>query len=111
MALQAITTIIIVITPMRTATTIDIDQVKVRPPASSSLLVARRMSMAIEDHPKFSDWSKALDRLAIAREEYAVARAFAPLQSLAEFGDLQALEAEVWTAMRNLHTISGEIDG
>jgi hypothetical protein len=66
--------------------------------------------MAIEDHPKFPEWSKALDRLTKTRDEYACAKAFATGEALSELGDLQALEAEIWEAMRSYDKISDEID-
>lgn len=60
--------------------------------------------VAIEDHPKFDEWSAALSRLTDAWENYTIAKAFGYTD------DTQAKEAVVLQAMREFNKISDEID-
>jgi hypothetical protein len=60
--------------------------------------------MAIEDHPKFPEWSQALEQLQNAWDAYTTAKAFAPKI------DHSDKEATVREAMRRFNKISDEID-
>ena len=64
----------------------------------------RGCRVAIENHPKFLEWSMAFDRLYAARIDYITKRA------LPKFGDADAAEAELWSALAAYNKISSEID-